>query len=67
MFFMHHENAKMLNLVIVMTCKESMLAYPWNAMDPILIAYPLSFIVTLLITVFSKPEKNEIVDRLFSK
>ncbi len=67
MFFVHQANAKMLKLVVVMTGKESLLAYPWNAMDPILIAFPLSFIVTILVTVFSKYEKNEVVDRLFSK
>ncbi|MCD4669974.1 MAG: sodium:solute symporter family protein, partial [Actinomycetia bacterium] len=67
MFFVHQANAKMLRLVVVMTGKETLLPAPWSMIDPILIAFPLSFIVTLLITAFSKPERNEVVDRLFSK
>jgi SSS family solute:Na+ symporter len=67
MFFVHQANAKMLRLVVVMTGKETLLPAPWNMVDPILIAFPLSFVVTILVTVFSRPEKNEVVDRLFSK
>jgi len=67
MFFVHQANAKMLKLVVVMTGKETLLPAPWSMIDPILIAFPLSFLVTILITAFSKSEKNEVVDKLFSK
>ena len=67
MFFVHQSNAAMLRLVVVLTGKESLLPYPWSAVDPILIAFPLSFIVTILVTAFSKPDKNTVVEKLFSK
>lgn len=66
MFFVHKSNAVMLKLVVVMTGKESLLPYPWNAVDPILIAFPLSFIVTLLVAAFTKAEENEVTKKLFS-
>ena len=67
MFFVHASNAKMLQLVVILTGKESLLPAPWSMVDPILIAFPLSFIVTVLVTAFSKPDKNDVVDKLFSK
>jgi solute:Na+ symporter, SSS family len=67
MFFIHSSNAAMLRLVVILTGKESLLPYPWSAVDPILIAFPLSLIVTILVTAFSKPDKNDAVDMLFSK
>jgi len=67
MFFIHKSNAAMLQVVVLLTGKESLLPYPWNAVDPILIAFPLSFIVTILVTAFSRPDKNDVVDKLFSK
>jgi SSS family solute:Na+ symporter len=67
MFFVHASNAKMLKLVVVLTGKESLLPAPWSMVDPILIAFPLSFIVTILVTAFSKPDKNAVVDKLFAK
>jgi len=65
MFFVHKANAAMLKLVVVMTGKESLLPYPWNAVDPILIALPLSFIVTLIVAAFTKAEDNEVTRKLF--
>ena len=67
MFFIHKANAAMLKLVVVLTGKESLLPYPWSAVDPILIAFPLSFIVTLIVTACTKPDKNKMLDKLFSK
>jgi SSS family solute:Na+ symporter len=65
MFFIHKSNAAMLKLVVVLTGKESLLGFPWNAVDPILIALPLSFIVTIIVTLFTRPVQKEIVDRCF--
>lgn len=65
MFFIHKSNAVMLKLVVVLTGKESLLGFPWNAVDPILIAFPLSFIVTIIVTLFTRPVQKEILDRCF--
>ena len=65
MFFVHEANAKMLGLVEWMTGKTSILPYPWSAVDPILIAFPLAFIVTIVVTLFTKPVKKSILDKCF--
>ena len=65
MFFVHKSNAVMLKLVVVLTGKETLLPYPWSSVDPILIAFPLAFIVTLIVSAFSKPVDNEVTRKLF--
>jgi solute:Na+ symporter, SSS family len=65
MFFVHKSNAVMLKLVVVLTGKESLLPYPWSSVDPILIAFPLAFIVTLIVAAFTKAEDNEVTRKLF--
>jgi SSS family solute:Na+ symporter len=65
MFFVHAETAKVLLVVNALTGKESLLAYPWSAIHPILIAFPLAFIVTVVVTLFTKPVKKAIVDKCF--
>jgi len=65
MFFIHKSNAVMLKLVVVMTGKESLLGFPWNAVDPILIAFPLAFIVTIIVTLSTKPMPQEVIQKSF--
>lgn len=65
MFFVHESNAKMLGLVNLLTGKTTILPYPWSAVDPILIALPLSLIVTVVVTLFTKPVRKAIVDKCF--
>lgn len=66
MFFIHKSNAVMLKLIVALTGKENLLPYPWSSVDPILIAFPLAFIVTILVTLFTKAEENEATRKLFS-
>ena len=66
MFFVHEANAKMLRLVEVMTGKGSILPYPWSAMDPIVIAFPLAFLVTIFVSLGTKRPAKELVDRSFA-
>ncbi|MBN1298926.1 MAG: sodium:solute symporter family protein [Actinobacteria bacterium] len=65
MFFVHKANAEMLKLVIVLTGKPSIFDYPWNAVDPIVIAFPLAFIVTIIVSLFTKKMPKEIIDKSF--
>ncbi len=54
MFFVHEANAKMLGLVNALTGKTTIMPYPWSAMDPIVIAFPLAFLVTILVSLGTK-------------
>jgi len=49
-----------------MTGKDSLLGFPWNSIDPILVAFPLAFIVTLIVTACTKPMPKELTDKAFA-
>lgn len=66
MFFVHKSTASMLKLVVLLTGKESILPFPWNTIDPIIISFTLSFIVTVLVSLFTKPVKKEILSIFFN-
>jgi solute:Na+ symporter, SSS family len=65
MFFVHKANAEMLKLVVALTGKPSILGYPWNAIDPIVIAFPLAFIVTIIVSLFTKKLPKELISKSF--
>lgn len=65
MFFVHKANAEMLKLVVVLTGKPSIFGYPWNAMDPIIIAFPLAFLVTIFVSLGTKKMPKELVEKSF--
>ncbi|MBU4293698.1 MAG: sodium:solute symporter family protein, partial [Actinobacteria bacterium] len=66
MLFIHKANSSMIKLVTVMTGKDSLLEFPWNAIDPILVAFPLALIVTLAVTACTKPMQKELTDKAFA-
>ena len=65
MLFIHESNSKMIGLVNLLTGKTSLLGAPWSYIDQIVIAFPLAFIVTLIVTVCTKPMPKEIIDKAF--
>lgn len=67
MFFVHEANSKIFGVVTAMTGNTSLLGSPWKSMDSIVIAFPLAFIVTLIVTLCTKPMPTEIVDKAFKK
>ena len=67
MLFIHKSNSSMIKLVTVLTGKESLLGAPWNSIDPILIAFPLAFIVTLIVTASTSPMPKDLIEKAFSK
>ncbi len=65
MFFVHKANAEMLKLVVVLTGKPSIFGYPWNAMDPIIIAFPLAFLVTIFVSLGTKKLPQDLIEKSF--
>lgn len=66
MFFIHKANAEMLRVVTLFTDQGSLLPYPWSAVDPIVVAFPLAFLVTIIVSLFTKKLPKEVLDRSFS-
>ncbi len=67
MLFVHKANSSMIKLVVVLTGKETIFIAPWSNIDPILIAFPLAFIVTIIVTLCTKPMSKEIIDAAFKE
>ena len=51
--------------VTVITGNESIFNFPWDSIDSILIALPLSFIVIVVVSLFTKPLSEEIIKKSF--
>jgi SSS family solute:Na+ symporter len=67
MLFIHEANSKMIGLVKLLTGKTTLLGAPWSTMDPIVIAFPLAFLVTLIVTLFTRPMPKEMIEKVFRK
>jgi len=67
MLFIHEANSKLIGLVNLLTGKTSLLGAPWSSIDQIVIAFPLAFIVTLIVTALTKPMPKELTEKAFMK
>ncbi|MHB1346644.1 MAG: sodium:solute symporter family protein [Candidatus Humimicrobiaceae bacterium] len=67
MLFIHEANAKAIGLVNLLTGKTTLLMAPWSGIDQIVIVLPLTFIVTIIVTLFTKRMPNEMIDNAFRK
>ena len=67
MLFIHEANAKAIGLVKLLTGKTTLLMPPWSGIDQIVIALPLAFIVTIIVTLCTKRMPNELVEKAFRK
>lgn len=67
MFFVHEANSKMIGIVNLLTGKTTLLGAPWKNIDAIVIAFPLAFIVTLIVTACTRPMPKELVDKAFKQ
>jgi SSS family solute:Na+ symporter len=65
MLFVHEANSKMIGLVTAITGQTSILGAPWKGIDQIVIAFPLAFIVTLIVTLATKPMNKEFINSVY--
>jgi SSS family solute:Na+ symporter len=55
----------MIGLVTAITGQTSILGAPWKGIDQIVIAFPLAFIVTLIVTLATKPMNKEFINSVY--
>jgi len=67
MLFIHESTSKAIGLVTLITGKTTLLAPPWSNIDQIVIAFPLAFIVTIIVTLCTKPMPKEMIEAAFKK
>ena len=67
MLFIHEANAKAIGLVNLLTGKTTLLMAPWSGIDQIVIVLPLTFIVTIIVTLCTKRLPSEMIENAFRK
>mgnify|MGYP007023846674 FL=1 len=65
MLFVHEQESKAIGLVRYFFGSDTLAGHPWNMIDPQVIALPVSFIVFLVVSLFSQPVKTETVKNAF--
>ncbi len=63
--FVHEANSKIFGIVNCINGQTSLLGAPWKSMDSIVIAFPLAFIVTIIVTLCTKRMPSEMVEKAF--
>ncbi len=65
MLFIHEQNSAMIRISDLLFGRPTLASYPWSAVDPILVAFPAAFIVTILVSLFTKPLPGAVIERSF--
>jgi len=65
MLFIHKANSAMIGICNLLFGKDTLASYPWEAVDPILIAFPAAFIVTIVVSLFTKPLPKGLIEKSF--
>jgi SSS family solute:Na+ symporter len=65
MFFMHTKEATIFKLSQLLLGKDTIVGFPWNVIDPLVIALPASLIVTVIVSLVTQPMEQSHVDKCF--
>lgn len=65
MLFFHENESKAVGICRLLFGNETLAGSPFNMIDPQIIALPLSFIVFVFVSLFTKPVKEEVVRKAF--
>lgn len=63
--FFHQKEAVIIKLCKFITGKDVLAGHPWNVIDPLIIALPVSIITTFVISAITKPVDNEHLKKCF--
>lgn len=65
MLFFHEQESKAIGLARVFFHSDSLAGHPWNMIDPQVIALPVSFVIFVVVSMFSEPVKPETIRNAF--
>ncbi len=65
MLFIHESNSAMIGLCNLLFGRDTLASFPWSAVDPILVAFPAAFVVTIVVSLFTKPLPTEVIEKSF--
>jgi SSS family solute:Na+ symporter len=64
--FVHLAESSVIGLSYAITGKQSIFGAPWNLVDPLFIGLPVSIILTVVVSMFSKKFSDEHIKKIFS-
>jgi SSS family solute:Na+ symporter len=63
--FVHEMEAKAVGLARALFGRDTVLGFPWNVIDPQLVALPVSFLVFVVISLWTKPVSDDTLRKAF--
>ena len=65
MLLVHENESRALGLCRLVSGQDSLLSLPWNMIDPLIIALPISFAVFVLVSLLTPPVREETMRKAF--
>jgi SSS family solute:Na+ symporter len=65
--FVHESESKVIGLVMALTGKTALWDHPWNVVDPLIVALPISALVTIIVSLFTKKCDEEHLNFCFNQ
>jgi SSS family solute:Na+ symporter len=63
--FIHESESKVIGIAQALFGKPALWGHPWNVVDPIIIALPISVLVTILVSLFTKKTDESHLNHCF--
>ncbi|MGC9516614.1 MAG: sodium:solute symporter family protein [Methanomicrobiales archaeon] len=64
--FVHKKEAEALGIAKMILGRDVLItAMPWPVVDPIVVALPLAFVITIVVSLLTQPPKKEHIDKVF--
>ncbi len=66
MLFMYTKEAKIFKITQLLFGKDSISGFPWNTIDPLVLALPACIIVTVIVSYLTPPMERSHIDKCFA-
>ena len=64
--FIHLKESAALGICQLFFDKPALVSFPWVVVDPIVVVFPMSLLITVVVSFFTKPCDRELVEKCFS-
>ncbi len=67
LLFIHAKEAEALGICQALTGRPCLAAFPWSVIDPIMVVFPLTFVLTVVVSLMTRPSPAEHLERCFRR
>jgi len=65
LLFIHAKESEALGICQLLFGKPTLASFPWVVVDPLVVIFPLAFIITVVVSLFTKPCDRELIEKCF--